>query len=432
MDNLIPSTITKNKTSKTLLLSLVFAPDSVSTAILLTELSQQLKNIGNDFTVITTTPHYNHDPEISEKQPLTPLWGHFLFQSDCQGVPVYHVRVHAKGKRVLTRLYDYLFFHVISVFIGLRLKEKYDVILASSPPLTIGLCAILLAWLRRVPFVYNVQEIFPDILVRMGSLKNRFLIYILEKMEKFIYDRAKAITVISEKFRQRLLAKGVPPSKLHVIPNFVDIDFFQPGQRQNNFSQEHNLDDRFVVLYAGNIGLTQDFETIIAAAELVQDNPKICFLIIGDGARREWLQEQIREQGLQNVKYLPYQPHSVVPLLYASSDVCLVPLRRNTAFDTFPSKIYTIMAAGRPVIASADKNSELTWVVEQTKCGIAIPPSDATALATTVKEIFSAPERLSEMGKIGREYVVEHHAPEIVAQQYDELLKSIATVKQSE
>jgi colanic acid biosynthesis glycosyl transferase WcaI len=419
----------QNKTHKTLLLSLVFAPDSVSTAILLTELSQQLKNIGNDFTVITTTPHYNYDPEILEMQPLTPLWGKFLFKSECKGIPVYHIRVHAKGKRVITRLFDYLFFHIVSVFVGVRLKEKYDVILASSPPLTIGLCAILLAVLRRVPFVYNVQEIFPDILVGMGSLKNRFLIYILEKMEKFIYARAKVVTVISEKFRQRLLDKGVPASKLCVIPNFVDIDFFQPGERHNAFSLEHQLDDRFVVLYAGNIGLTQDFETIIAAAELVQDNPEICFLIVGDGARREWLEEQIDQQALKNVRYLPYQPHSVVPQLYASSDVCLVPLRRNTAFDTFPSKIYTIMAAGRPVIASADKNSELTWVVEQTKCGIAIPPSDPHALGATVKKVFEAPEGLLGMGKIGREYVVAHHSPEIVAQQYHELLKSMENPK---
>jgi colanic acid biosynthesis glycosyl transferase WcaI len=200
-------------------------------------------------------------------------------------------------------------------------------------------------------------------------------------------------------------------------------------KRKNDFSREHQLDDRFVILYAGNIGLTQDFETIIAAAELVQDTPKICFFIVGDGARREWLETQIDQQALKNITYLPYQPHSVVPQLYASSDVCLVPLRRNTAFDTFPSKIYTIMAAGRPVIASADQDSELTWVVEQTKCGLAIPPSDAHALAATVKKVFEAPDSLSGMGKKGREYVVAHHSPEIVAQQYHELLKSMADSK---
>lgn len=421
----ISSSATPNRSPKTLLLSLVFAPDSVSTANLLTELCCQLKKLGNDFTVITTTPHYNHDPEILQKQPLKPRLGKILFQSDCEGIPVYHVRVQAKGKRVISRLLDYFFYHLISIFWGVRIRAEYDAILASSPPLTIGLCAIFLSRLRRVPFVYNVQEIFPDILVRMGVIKNRFLIYVLERLEKFIYERAKVITVISEKFRQQLIRKGVSPSKLCVIPNFVDVDFFQPGKRHNDFSAQHQLDDRFVVLYAGNIGLTQDFETIIAAAQKVQDQPEICFLIVGDGARREWLETQINQLSLKNVRYLPYQPHSAVPNLYASSDVCLVPLHRNTALDTFPSKIYTIMAAGRPVITAADQDSELAAIVEQTKCGLAVAPSDPDALAAAVKQAYINPDGLHEMGQMGRSYVVQHHSPEIVAQQYAALFRTI-------
>lgn len=411
---------------KILLVSLVFAPDGVSTAILLTELAAQLHRFGHDLVVVTTTPHYNQDIDSLKAQPLCHRWGPFLMQSDCRGIRVFHVRVRPKGKRVLSRLFDYINFHVIGTLAGLRLGGKYDIVLAPSPPLTVGLSAMILAWARRVPFIYNVQEIYPDLAVELGVLKNRQVIRFFERLERFIYARAKVVVVISERFRQRLLAKGVPAGKLAVIPNFVDVNEVQPGERHNAFSRQQGLDNAFVVQYAGNIGLTQDFETIIAAAQLLKDIPEVHFLIVGDGARRAWLVQQIKELGLQNIRWLPYQPRNIMPLLYASSDICLVPLRHSMARDTFPSKVYTIMAAGRPALVSADPDSELAAVVGQSKCGVAVPPGDPVAMTDAIRTMHSGRDVLREMGKHGRQFVENNHSPQAVANQYHALIESIA------
>ena len=348
-----------------LLISLVFSPDGVSTASIVSELAKQLCHLGHPVRVFTTTPHYNRDPDILAMQSLRPKWGRLLFQSEYHAIQVYHARMPSKGRRMIARLGDYLGFHAISTVAGARLGGNYEVVLAPSPPLTIGLSAMVLARLRRVPFVYNVQEIYPDIAVSLGMLRNRWLIRLLEGLERFVYAQAQAVVVISESFRKQLLAKGVPAEKLHVIPNFVDVEFVQPGDRTNDFSTQHGLDNRFVVSFAGNLGLTQDLETIVAAARLLRDLPEVRFLIVGDGARRSWLREQLARETLENVQLLPYQPRSVVPLIYASSDLCLVTMKRDTTRDTFPSKIYTIMAAGRPALVSADADSELAWLIEE-------------------------------------------------------------------
>lgn len=413
--------------TRVLLLTLVFAPDGVSTAVLMTELALELRALGHDVTVLTTTPHYNVEPEARQRQPLVKRWGNLLYQSDCQSIPVFHASIPVKGSRVGARLLDYARFHVISTLAGLaRLSGKYDVILAPSPPLTIGLSAWVLSRLRRVPFIYNVQEIYPDVAVSLGVLHNRTVIRAMEWVERFVYARAQRVVVISEWFRRRLLEKGVPDAKLQVIPNFVDTDFLQPGERKNFFSARHELDNRFVVLYAGNIGLTQGFETIMDAARRLEIAvPEVCFVIVGDGTRRAWLEEQLSQRTTSNINLLPYQPRSSVPQIYATSDVCLVPLKRGTAQETFPSKIYSIMAAGRPVIASADPDSELTWVVERAECGWAVPPDDAEALATAIESAYQGRSDLVAMGLRGRDYVVANHSRQTVARQYDRLIKTV-------
>lgn len=415
--------------AKILLLSLVFAPDGVSTAQLMTELALELQNLGHTVTVLTTTPHYNVEPEARSRQPLTPHWGQWLQRSECQGITVYHAAIPVKGERVGARLLDYLRFHLLSTLAGLFSVGHFDVMLVPSPPLTIGLSAWLLKLLRGAPFIYNVQEIYPDVAVSLGLLRNRRLIYMLEILEKFIYQRAHTVTVISEWFRRRLVDKGVPEGKLTVIPNFVDTDFMQPGPRHNSFALEHQLQGCFVVLYAGNIGLTQGFETILAAAQQLRHLPDLRFVVVGDGTRRAWLVEQLRQLDLPNVRLLPYQPRSTVPLLYASSDLCLVPLKRGTAQETFPSKIYTIMAAGRPVIAAADPDSELAWVVQQSACGWAVPPDDASALAAALQQAYQQRTLLTQQGLNGRAYVLAHHSRQAVAHQYAELIQQIAQAK---
>jgi colanic acid biosynthesis glycosyl transferase WcaI len=411
--------------SRILFLSLIFSPDGVSTSLLMTELALELKALGHEITVLTTTPHYNVDVEARAKQPLKRTWRGLLYKSSYEGIPVYHASVPAKGSRVGARLLDYARFHVISSIAGTTITGHYDVILTPSPPLTIGLNAWFLGLATGVPFIYNVQEIYPDVAVSLGLIKNRKLISVLERLEKFIYNRSRRIVVISERFRRKLLAKGVPAKKIEVIPNFVDTDFIQPRERLNCFAAAHGLDKKFVVLYAGNIGLTQGLETMLAAARELSHLPELSFLIVGDGTRRKWLEIELVRQNLPNVAILPYQRRSLVPLIYASSDLCLVPLKRGTAQETFPSKIYTIMAAGRPVVASVDSDSELSWIVEASGCGWVAPPDNPHALASAVQHAYHHREELEQKGLDGRTFVLAHHSRRAVALKYHTLIQEI-------
>lgn len=411
--------------ARILLLSLVFAPDGVSTAVLVTELALELQRLGHQVEVLTTTPHYNVDLDARARQPLQPCRFHLVYQSQVEQILVHHVAIPTKGHRIGARMLDYLRFHAVSLVMGVQCTGSYDVILAPSPPLTIGIVAWLLGLAGHAPFIYNVQEIYPDVAVSLGVLKNPALIRGFEWLERFIYGHSRRITVISERFRRCLLAKGVAADKLQVIPNFVDTEFMQPGSRCNPFAREHGLEDKFVVQYAGNIGLTQGFETIFEAARMLQPISDLRFLIVGDGTRREWLEAQLAEHRLPNVLLLPYQPRSLVPQIYASSDICLVPLKRGTAQETFPSKIYTIMAAGRPVIASADPDSELEWVVQQAGCGWTTPPDNAAVLAETIRLAYAERQQLAGMGRRGRDYVVAHHSKIAVAEQYDSVIRSL-------
>ncbi len=411
--------------AKILLLTLVYAPDSVSTAMLMTTLAQELKKQGHEVTVLTTTPHYNEDRHAREKQPLTPTWKGLLYESNNDGIRVLHASIPVKGSRVGARLLDYLRFHAISTLAGLVSVGRYDVILAPSPPLTIGLSAWILGLLRRVPFIYNVQEIYPDVAVKLGVLKNPRTIRFFEWMEKFIYDRSKVVTVISEWFRRILVAKGVAENKLVVIPNFVDVEYMRPTPKANAFTTEHALENKFVVMYAGNIGLTQGMETILEATASLRHLSDLHFVIVGDGARRAWLETQLVTMQYPNVSLLPYQSPSVMPQLYGTSDLCLVPLKRGTAQDTFPSKIYTIMAAAKPVVASTDPDSELAWVVETAACGWAVPPDDATALATAIEQAYHSRTTLKAKGESGRRYVEAHHTSRAVGEQYDTLVRQL-------
>lgn len=411
--------------SKILLLSLVFAPDGVSTAVLMTQLVLELKRHGHEISVVTTTPHYNIDPEALNEQKLIRRWCGLIFESEIEGVPVYHASIPKKGNRVGARMLDYLRFHLITTIFGLFLRRHFDVVLTPSPPLTIGISGWLLALFHGVPFIYNVQEIWPELPIRLGVLKNRALIGFFKWLEGFVYSRASAITVISESFRQNLLAKGVASQKLHLIPNFVGTDFVRPQSKINDFSREHGFLEKFVISYAGNIGLTQDFESVLAAAVMLQHIESLQFLVVGDGARRQWLEEEIACLNLKNVLLLSYQPRSIVPSIYASSDLCLVPLKQGTAQDTFPSKVYTVMSAGRPVLACAELDSELAWVVDRAQAGWMIAPENPNALAQAIQDALGHSEKCKEMGRRGRKYVLEHHAPAIVAQQYDDLIRQL-------
>lgn len=413
--------------AEVLLLSLVFPPDSVSTAQIMGELAVDLEKHGHRVTVISTVPHYNRNLENERYQPLRPKWGKILYQSEYHGMTVYHTFMPPKGQNILWRILAWAFSHIISVIAGLTIVPRPSVIIAPSPPLTIGLCAWLLGMLHRAPYIYNVQEIYPDIAIRLGAVRNRWIIDLLYRLEKFVYSKASAVTVIASRMREQLLEKGVSNDKVHVIPNFVDVSDLVPLPKDNDFSRKHNLYSKFVVSYAGNMGPAQGLEHFIDAANILRDEAAICFLMMGDGILRESLRQRIERYNLGNFVFLPYLPYSLMGQAYAASDLCLVPQAIETGFEAVPSKVYRIMACARPVLAVTDQNSDLARLVIEASCGAFVLPGSAQVLAEMIMRAYQNQQEWQKMGISGREHVVRHYARETVTNQYHELIENLVS-----
>lgn len=411
--------------ARVLVLTLVAPPDGVSTAVIVGELAADLKRAGHDVTVMTTVPHYNRDLQAEGRQPLRRMWGGLLARSECAGVPVIHVIMPRKNASPGLRVLAWAQFHVLSLVASLALVRNVDVIVAPSPPLTIGLCAWLLGLAYRAPFIYNVQELYPDIAIRLGAIRSPWLIRALFSLERFVYARARVITPIAPRMRQRILEKDVPADKVRLIPNFVDVDDMRPLPRDNAFSRAHGLDRAFVVTYAGNMGPAQNLETVLQAAALLRDEAGLTFLFVGEGGQRSQLEDQARQLGLAHVRFLAHQDYAVVPEIYAASDLCLVTLAARTGIDAVPSKVYRIMACARPVLVSADVDSDLAVLVSGTGSGLVVPPESPGAMADAIRRAMREPLAGTAMGLAGRAHVLEHYGRRSVSTRYDALVREV-------
>ena len=412
--------------ARILILSLVFRPDNVSTAQLMADLASDLQAKGHLVTVLTTIPHYNPDEEAIAGQPMRCCWGRMLKRSSYRGVDVVHVWMPKKGRSKWYRIATWINFHIISSFAGVCKVPKPDVIFSPSPPLTIGISAWLLSIYYSVPFIYNVQEIYPDVAINLGAVRSKWLIKWLYQIEQFVYRKASAVSVISERMQRRLLQKGVPKEKLWLIPNFVDVREFTPSTRDNNLRHRLNLQDKFVVVYAGNIGRPQHLETLVYAAAILKERKRIQFVIIGDGSERQSLERQVASLSIGNVYFLSYQPYSMMPLVYAAADVCYVPQAVGTSDDGIPSKVYRIMASGRPVLACTDAESDLAELIINAKAGVVVTTAHGGAIAEVIDQALNDEVAWARMGLNGREHVLTNYDRKIVVANYETLINGLA------
>lgn len=392
------------------------------------ELSADLANQGHEVTVVTTVPHYNEDAIAAATQPLLPRWGRLVKQSRYKGVPVYHIAMPRKSRNIPLRLAAWAGFTGLSVVAAALLVSPLpDVILAPSPPLTLGLSAWVLAMLSSAPFAYNVQEIYPDVAINLGGLRNPAVIGALYRLERFVYKRASMITVIGPRMASRLREKGVPKGKIRMIPNFVDVTAMRPMPKDNPFSREWGLVDLFTVSYAGNMGPAQGLDCMVEAATMLRDEPGIRFVMIGSGTELPRLKEMAAKRALQNLVFVPHQPYSRVPDIYGASDICVVAQGTETGSGALPSKVYRIMAAGCPILATTDDLSDLAALVRDAKCGEVIPAGSAERFARVVEQAYNDRPGWRAKGVCGREHVVERFAQSVVTRQYGELVAELAS-----
>jgi colanic acid biosynthesis glycosyl transferase WcaI len=409
-----------------LLLTQVFPPDSVSTAQIMGDLAVDLMAEGHRVSVLTTSPHYNRDEDAEAEQPLIPYWGPVLRESEFHGATVFHTFMPQKSKGVWPRAAAWMGFHLISTLAGITVLREVDIIITPSPPLTIGASAWLLSVYHGCPYIYNVQEIYPDIAVKLGVLRDGFLLQMMKRLELFIYDHAAKVTVIAPHMRANLLGKGTPPEKVELIPNFVDTGDLVPSAKDNDFSRQYGLADRFVVSYAGNMGPAQGLDTLIGAAKILGGEDGIRFLLMGNGTLQDDLGAVIESNGLTNLVFLPYQPYRVMSMAYAASDLNLVPLAPLTGGDALPSKVYRIMACGQPVLAVAESGTDLAELVDTAGCGIFVESGSAERLAGAILDAYKGRYDLAAMGAAGRRCVEEDYSRRSVTGRYGALVRNLS------
>jgi colanic acid biosynthesis glycosyl transferase WcaI len=306
------------------------------------------------------------------------------------------------------------------------LRQHYDVAIFSNPALSTGLPFAVVAALRRIPAVFSIHDVYPDVGITLGIFRHRSVIALVAALERFCLREATRIRILSESFAPRLRVLGVPDSKMVLIYDWVDTHLIQPISRDNAFAREHQLLDKFVVLYAGNVGFSQGLESVLFAARKLAELPDIEFVVVGDGASRERLVAQAQKLGLVNVQFLPFQPRTRLPEVLATADVSLVMLQRGIGAQSLPSKSFSILASGRPLVSSVDENSDLSRLITRSQAGVCIPAEDPDRLVEAILTLRDDPCLRERLGQNGRAYAVKYHSPEAAAEQFEVLLATVA------
>lgn len=323
------------------------------------------------------------------------------------------------------RVVNYLTFLFGSLRAAARQRAPDVVVCMTDPPLLANV-ALPIARRYGAPLVVISQDVFPEIAVRLGRLENPFLIACLERAVDFALQRADGVVAIGDTMRGRLEEKGAAIERITVIPNWVDTEVVTPRPRDNDWAREQDLVDRFVVMHSGNVGWAQDLDTLIRASTLLRDLDDLAVLVIGDGARKQVLLELAERTDADAVRFLPYQPAETVPLSLSSADVHFVGLASGLAGYVVPSRLYGIMAAARPVIVSAEQESETARLVSRVGCGLVVSPGRPDRVAAAVREMRDRRAELEEMGRRGCEFVRREASRAVAVGRYRELLHGFA------
>lgn len=411
----------ENGKKKILIHSLIFSPDGVSTAYLYNDIVLAFQKRGFEVVVLSTTPHFNVVEEQLAEQPMKwGVWGLYK-KSLFHGIPVYHVP-QKKFKSTLLRLIGFVYWHIVSLFVGLTIKNV-DVILSPSPPLTIGLLNLWLGKLKGAKVVYNVQEIYPDILGKKSGL----VYNVLSKLEHKVYNSSDAVTTIDQVFHDTIVDRFEDRKKLHIIPNFVDTDLYRTGVSTEALDKSLFPEtDSIKMLYAGNIGFAQDWEPLVRLAEKTREL-NVEYFLIGEGVMRKYVEDKKQELGLDKLHVLPYQPRHLMPAILAYSDVQYIFMTPKMEGMGFPSKVYTIMACGRPLLICSGENTPIVNFLQPVGCAKLVTEHDLEKKTDEMAAWLGSMsrEKLREMGAKGEQVILGQYTKEIVANQYVDLCEEL-------
>jgi glycosyltransferase involved in cell wall biosynthesis len=399
-----------------LILTEAFPPEIRSASHLLYELAESLIEKGFKATVITRFPK-DYVSKIDKKYR-----GKLYLREEMGRINVIRLNSFSFLRHIpLIRGLSQFILSGLLVIGGI-ISGRQDIILAYSPPLPLGISAYLLYKIKKAPFIFNVQDIFPQSVIDLGLLKSKVLIKISEAMEKFIYKKARYITVHSEGNRENIISKKVNPEKVIIIHNWVDTDLIRPFKtKDNNFRKKNNLNSKFVVSFAGVMGFAQGLDIVISCAELLKSYKDILFLLVGDGVKKEGLMKKTKDMQLNNIKFLPPQSKEIYPSILYASDICLVTLDKSVKTPVVPAKLLNIMASDCPVVASMNLKGDAPKIIRDAKCGYCVEADDADGFSKAILKLYNNPKLRDEFGMNGRKYAVKHFSRKVCIEKYEKL-----------
>jgi colanic acid biosynthesis glycosyl transferase WcaI len=394
-----------------------FSPDMAPTGVVMTRIVHEMAALGHELHVVTSLPWYR-------EHAIESGWGGKLWRvekTEWGSITRVHPFPGKTKQNLLRRAFGFVLF---SAVVGLRsivaggLPRRVHGVLSMSPPLTLGLTGWVTKLFRGGMLVFNIQDIFPDAAAQTGAITNKQILRAARWLERVSYERSDAVVLLSEDLKQNVAAKlsGKFHNRLHVIPNFVDTSAIVPGDRMTNYRRELGIDDRVIVMYAGNVGFSQSLELVLAAAKSL---PSIAFVINGDGAARKSLQDRAKNENIDNVHFADYQPIERLSEVLASGDIHVVPLKTGLASVSVPSKMYSILSAGRPVLAAIDSNTEIPRTLAESGAGIAVAPDNEADFISALQILISDGVKRDEMGALGRTWVEHHASAGAVAKRYE-------------
>ena len=405
-----------------LIYSLVFSPDGVSTAYLYNDIALGFQKNNYEVTVLTTTPHYNLIQESLDRQPLKKCFLGLFFTSNFNGIKVYHIPLK-KYKSSVIRILSFIYWHLASLIIGLFLK-KPDIILTPSPPLTSGLISILLAKVKGSKSVYNVQEIYPDLLINHGRLTNPVIIKFLKILEGWVYNWSNAVTTIDLNFYNTIKTRIRNLDNLKIISNFVDTELYKTSSSIPLPKVFKKIKGKTDMVYAGNIGIAQEWDLVINLAKAIKKLP-ITIWIIGEGVKKKYLESQIKKHKLFNLQLLPYQERKYMPVINLFADFHFIAMNKSMEHDGFPSKVYTIMSSGKPLVVVSSKQTPIVSFLEQTNAAITVTNHSLADFKKAVLKLEADKDLRNTLGTNGRKVVEQKFNKQVVIKKYIKLAEDI-------
>lgn len=388
------------------------------------ELSRHWAQAGHEVTVLTGFP--NHPDGVVRPEYRKRFW-RGIFCEQVEGIDLIRTwLLPFPNRKPLERILNYASFCTSAALTGSFLSRP-DVVIATSPQLLVGLAGWWVAKLKGTPFILEIRDLWPESLAAVGvGNADSILHRSIAKLAAFLYRRADQIVVVTPAFRERLMVDWqVPAQKISVVQNGVETALFSPRKADLQLRNELAVGNKFVVSFVGTIGLAHSLETLIEAAErLQQEAPDVVFMLLGEGADRQRIVDLARTKRLDNVRFIPQQPREKIPAYICASDACLVLLRKSDVFETvIPTKMLEFMSCARPVILGV--RGQAQQILESARAGICIEPGNPAELCKAILRLRQSPELCSELGRSGREYIVQRLSRERTAHEYGELLHNL-------